>query len=186
MPLGLETTHCCDQILGFWISVAVFSFLSHYRAGGSLDEQSGSKQKSHWQYAAGQAFRALEQQIREFNFEKYADGHTYCGFEPEYYLGVMDGFLNEGDDIVPVGNKQKLTVLRQMLIHHLLPAYNIGIHTANEIWQADTNLRDEISTPQLHQLASARSPFGGRKREWFVEGFCRAWADREFDSHRES
>ena len=65
-------------------------------------------QSSHWRFAAGNAFRALETQVRQFDFATYADGHTYSGLKPQDYIDIIDGFLAEGGNVVPGGNRSTL------------------------------------------------------------------------------
>lgn len=140
----------------------------------------------HWQYAAGNAFRSLETQVRKFDFVEYADGHTYSGLKPQEYIEIVDGFLAEDSTVVPGGNRRALEELRQLLVHHILPAFNLGRHMAIELWNDSDRVYASVATPDLHVMARERSPFPGTKREWFVEGFCQSWAQAEMESLRTS
>ena len=150
----------------------------------------------HWRYAAGNAFQALETQVRQFDFARFANGHTYSGLEPQKYIDIIDGFLAEAETVVPGGNRTALQKLREYLVHHILPAFSVGQQTAISMWNTSDprteppttdharGQNDVISVPALHALARDRSPFSGVKSEWFIEGFCQAYARAELDSLR--
>jgi hypothetical protein len=138
----------------------------------------------HWRYAAGNAFRALEMQVREFDFVRYADGHTYSGLKPQEYIEIVDGFLAEDSTVVPGGNRRALEELRKLLVHHILAAFNVGWDIAIELWNDSDREYASVATSDLHVLARERSPFAGTKCEWFVEGFCQSWAQAEMNSLR--
>ena len=140
----------------------------------------------HWRFAAGNAFRALETQIREFDFARYADGHTFSGLKPQNYIEIIDGFLAEDSTVVPGGSRRALEDLRKLLVHHILDAFNVGWHMAIEAWNDSDRKYASITTPDLHSMAREMSPFGATKREWFIEGFCQSWAQVEMESLRDS
>ncbi|WP_442506023.1 hypothetical protein SH528x_004843 [Novipirellula sp. SH528] len=143
-------------------------------------------QSIHWRFATGNAFRALETQVRKFDFATCADGHTYSGLNPQEYIDIIDGFLAEDLDVVPVGNRSSLQELRKLLVHHILAAFNVGFHTAVEVWNNSDRQYGSLDTPDLHALARDRSPFSGLKTEWFVEGFCQSYAQTEMESLRDA
>ena len=138
----------------------------------------------HWQYAAGNAFRSLEVQVREFDFVRTADGHTYSGLKPQEYLDIVDGFLAEDSTVVPDGNRRALEKLRNLLVHQILPAFDTGRHKAIELWNDSDRVCGSVGTSELHAMARERSPFDGAECEWFAEGFCQSWANAEIDSLR--
>ena len=140
----------------------------------------------HWRYAAANAFAALETHIREFDFARYADGHTYSGLSPQEFIEIIDGFLSEDSTVVPGGNRRVLEELRKLLVHHMLAAYDVGWHTAIELWNGSDRQYGSVATPELHAMARERSSFSGTKCEWFIEGFCRSWAQAELESLRDS
>lgn len=140
----------------------------------------------HWQYAAGQAFNMLEIHVREFCFERYANGHTYSGFQPSYFVKVVDGFLNEDSQFVPKANRNALEQLRKFLECELVPVFETGRSTAKENWQESEKEYGSLSTPALHELANQKSPFANIQHEWFLEGFCQSWANEEFEGLRQS
>ncbi len=143
-------------------------------------------QSIHWRFAAGNAFHALETQVRQFDFATYADGHTYSGWKPQEYIDIIDGFLAEDENVVPGGNRLSLKELRKLLVHHVLSAFNTGIHTAIEVWNHSDRQNGSLDTPDLHALARAQSPFSGVKAEWFIEGFCQSYAQTEMESLRDA
>jgi hypothetical protein len=140
----------------------------------------------HWQFAAGNAFRTLETYVREFDFARYSDGHTYSGLKPQEYIDIIDGFLAEDANVVPGGNRTKLEELRRLLVHHILAAFNVGVHTAVETWNNSDREYGSVDTPDLHVMARDLSPFSGVKREWFIEGFCQSYANTEVESLRDA
>ena len=139
----------------------------------------------HWRFAAGNAFRSLETQVRQFDFATFADGHTYSDLKPQEYLGIIDGFLAEDMNVVPGGNRTSLQNLRELLAHHIIPAFNLGFQTAVEVWNDSDRQYGSLETPKLHAVARDRSPFTGLKTEWFVEGFCQSNAYTELESLRD-
>ena len=142
-------------------------------------------QSIHWRFAAGNAFHALETQVRQFNFTSCADGHTYSGLKPQEYIDIIDGFLAEDENVVPGGNRSSLNELRKLLVHHILAAFDVGFHTAIDVWNDSDRQYCSLDTPDLHALARERSPFSGLKTEWFVEGFCQSYAQTELESLRD-
>ncbi|MCR9118026.1 MAG: hypothetical protein NXI22_13910 [bacterium] len=139
----------------------------------------------HWRFAAGNAFRALETQVRQFDFATYANGHTYSGLKPQEYIDIIDGFLAEDENVVPGGSRSSLQELRKLLVHHILAAFNVGVHTAVDVWNDSDRQYGSLDTPDLHAFARERSPFSGLKTEWFVEGFCQSYAQTEMESLRD-
>ena len=135
---------------------------------------------------AGNAFRALETHVRQFDFTTYANGHTYSGLKPQEYIEIVDGFLAEDENVVPGGNRSSLKELRKLLVHHILAAFNVGFHAAIEVWNDSGRQYGSLDTPHLHALARERSPFSGVKTEWFVEGFCQSYAQTEMESLRDA
>ena len=47
-------------------------------------------------------------------------------------MAMLDGFLAEDSSVVPGGNRRSLEELRNLLVHHLLAAFNVGWRTAIE------------------------------------------------------
>ena len=139
----------------------------------------------HRRFAAGNAFRALETQIREFDFVTFANGHTYSGLKPQDYINIIDGFLADNENVVPGGNRLSLQELRKLLVDHVLAAFDVGFHTAVDVWNDSDRQYCSLDTPNLHALARQRSPFSGLKTEWFVEGFCQSYAQTELESLRD-
>lgn len=145
-----------------------------------------SELSAHWRFAASSAFRALDVQIREFEFARYADGHTFAGFDPQEYLEIIDGFLSEDSTVVPTGNRRALEGLRKLLVHHVIDAFQLGWQMAVQTWQETDRQDESLNTADLHALARKLSPFGSLKREWFIEGFSQSWAKTELESLRGS
>jgi hypothetical protein len=139
---------------------------------------------AHWRFAAGSAFRALEAQVREFDFAKYSNGHTYSGLKPQEYIEIVDGFLSEDAVVVPAGNRRALEELRKFIVHHIAAAFDVGWHTAIENWNDGETEYASLPTLQLQRMARSKSPFSGVKQEWFVEGYCQSWAQSELESLR--
>ena len=143
-------------------------------------------QSTHWQFAAGNAFAALETQVRQFNFARYANSHTYSGLNPQEYIDIIDGFLAEDENVVPGGNRTSLQELRELLVHHILAAYDAGVHSAVATWTSSTTAERSMPNCDLHALACRLSPFSELKAEWFIEGFCYSYAQTEFESVRDA
>ena len=143
-------------------------------------------QSIHWQFAAGNAFHALETQVRQFDFATYANGHTYSGLKPQEYIDIIDGFLAEDATVVPGGNRSSLQELRKLLADHILAAFNVGVHAATEVWNDSDRQYGSLDTSNLHAVARERSIFSGLKTEWFIEGFCQSYAQIEMESVRDS
>jgi len=140
-----------------------------------------SKLDAHWRFAAGNAFGALETQIRDFNFARIADGHTYSGLSPQKYSEIIDGFLKEDSTVVPGGNRRALEALKTLLVP-MCEAFDTGWGMAKESWNSENGSSGSVATPSLHAMAYETSPFTDLEREWFVEGYCQSWAQLEFDS----
>tara|TARA_R100000789_G_scaffold93849_1_gene93252 strand:- start:8198 stop:8686 length:489 start_codon:yes stop_codon:yes gene_type:complete len=140
--------------------------------------------QAHWRFAAANAFRALETQVREFDFARNANSHTYSGLKPNDYIEIIDGFLSEDSTIVPGGDRLALEELRKFLVHHIASAFGVGWQTAVENWNDGRSEYGSLSTPELHSVARNKSPFSGVKQEWFIEGYCQSWAHSEVESLR--
>lgn len=141
---------------------------------------------SHWRFAAGNAFRALETQVRRFDFDRYANGHTYSGLNPSEYIDIIDGFLSESENVVPGGNRTALEKLRKLIVDHVLDAFKVGGQTAIKKWNSTDSDVQSLPNSDLHALARELSPFTELKTEWFIEGFCQSYAQCEFESIRDS
>ena len=137
---------------------------------------------AHWRFAAGNAFQTLETQVRDFNFARYSNGHTYSGLKPNEYIEIIDGFLSEDATVVPGGNRRALEELRKLLVHHIVAAFDVGWHTAIDNWNDGQREYGALPTPELHIMARDKSPFSGVKQEWFIEGYCQSWAQSELKS----
>lgn len=148
------------------------------------DELARPRGGVHWRYAAGQAFQSLEAQVRDFCFKKYAGEHTYSGFLPGEFIEVIDGFLNEDSTVVPGTNRKELQTLRQLLLDDFAPAYEAGRGVAEQMWERDHPTYGSLSNRELHELAEKSSMFKATKKEWFIEGFCKSWAETEMQSLR--
>ena len=143
-------------------------------------------QPLHWRFAAASAFRALEVQIRDFDFIRDAGHATYVGVTPKYYLSVIDGFLAEGESSVPGGNRRALEELRKLLVDHYVDAFECGGHRAIDLWDESNYEYGSVPLERMHSMARELSPFDSTKREWFIEGFCQSWTKIELESLRSS
>ena len=136
----------------------------------------------HWQFAAGNAFSALESQIRRFDFELCANGHSYAGLNPHEFVQIIDGFLSEDTEVVPSGNRSALRELRQFLVENVIQAYDAGSKSGTTTWKASDQEYCSIGLQELQAKARKISPFSDVEAEWFVEGFCRAYTRSELES----
>lgn len=138
----------------------------------------------HWRFAAFHAFKALEMQVRCFDFARESGHATYSGLTPSFLLEVIDGFLAENDTIVPDGSRKQLEQLRTLIVGDFLAAFDSGWHEAVEAWNSVGKEYGAMPLDEMHELARKSSPFESTKREWFIEGFSQAWAKAELDSIR--
>ena len=140
----------------------------------------------HWRFASGQAFAALRELVRSFDFLRLANGHTYAGIEPAYLLHVIDGFLGEPHGVVFGGDRANLNELRKLLVEHIESAHRQGLEAGRHRWHDGDRVYGSLSTEDLHRLALASGPSDEMLRGWFAEGFCFAYSFEEMESLRGS
>ncbi len=135
----------------------------------------------HWQFATSNAIKALERHILEFNFEHTARHHAYGGASPSLYLEIIDGFLSEPPEIVPGGNRNTLNGIRTRIVKQLDPAFQAGIIRGCADWQASPRIWGQLEPEEYRQMARQAGPTDALELEWFMEGYCQAWAKAEFE-----
>jgi hypothetical protein len=140
---------------------------------------------SHWQFAKAWAIYGLERIILHFDFDEKAGHHAYAGMmSPDELLQTIDAFLAESDEVVWGGERTTLFKLRQIVNDKIAVAFELGTKSARE------NFRDlkveygEILTEDVKNTAWKLAPADEIERNWFVEAYCRAWANEELNSLR--
>lgn len=138
----------------------------------------------HWRFASGQAFAGLRELVRSFDFLRLANGHTYVGVEPGYFVEVIDGFLSEPEGVVFGGDRVNLKELRQVLVEQIQPAHREGLEAGRRRWHDGDRVYGALSTGELHGLALKLAPGDEMLRGWFAEGLCFAYTFEEMESLR--
>src|SRR5262249_46488974 len=80
-----------------------------------------------WGFAAAQAFARLEEMTYSFDFRRLAGNATYIDIAPSFLVEIIDGFLGEGDDVVPQGSRRNLLECRELLTSRIQVAFDEGL-----------------------------------------------------------
>ncbi len=135
----------------------------------------------HWNFAAARAFSSLEEITHSFDFNREAASASYVGITPHFLIEIIDGFLAEGDDVVPPGNRQSLLRCRQLLASRIQAAFDQGLAAGEAAYQSSPHLRESWNAETIRGLAANAAPDEQLVRGWFMEAFCYAWATADLE-----
>jgi hypothetical protein len=137
----------------------------------------------HIRFAIGEAMYGLEQLIKHFDFRSAVFHHAYSGIpEPNELFQIIDGFLTEGPALIPGGSRNQLIGLRQIVFDTIKPAYEAGWKTASVYWETSKPKYGETAIERVQEMAFEKAMDGSIETNWFVEGYCRAWAMKEMEA----
>jgi hypothetical protein len=129
----------------------------------------------HWQYAAAATLARLEEITYSFDFKREAGSANCVGITPQFFVEIIDGFLTEGEDVVPQGNRRDLIESRHFLTSRVQQAFDEGLAAGKAAYEGSPKLHDSWDTELIRNLAAGAAPADDKLRGWFMEGFCYAW-----------
>jgi len=117
-----------------------------------------------------------------FDFEREAANANYVGITPHFLVEIIDGFLREGDDVLPPRNRRDLVQCRELLSSRIQAAFDQGLAAGQAAYESSPNLRNSWDAEMIRSMAANAAPDDRLVRSWFMEGFCYAWtsADHEY------